>query len=417
MIDDKACREVLRNKIELIKKEHPKKYAKELSLIMAEMFNVKHAMTVGIFNDLASFETMSYDTMYKLMVSLNELSKRYINEFDVSDLNPKKYFTENETILYEKKYEYAEEDFDIIITDWHRQRIGLYDLITIYIDNKTELKWRDYNKLRFNPETQRDLIVIKTQGVPIMKLDINKKSINEIKKLMIKGMYYPVSGIININLDYVEDDPIYFSNGNLIIPKESKMDLIEGFHNYIARTQTSDENPEWEFPVEYKLLFLNVEEANRFILQMDKKNHFRESQKIKMEIETNENYVVNRINTSNKFHLHGTIDKTYFTYLYKLLLKIFNLEDRKQSIELTSVIVDNINYLIEKNNHYEIPLNKKEWFVVLYLTKKCIDNNVEFEVIFDKIGFNSLIGEIDIINSPLRKHYKIIDKAFEEVIK
>ena len=416
MIDDKACREVLRNKIANIQKDHPKKYAKELGFIMAQNFNVKYGMTAGIFNDPAIFDTMSYDMMYKLMVSLKELLKDYSIEIDSTDLNVDYYFTDAEKTMYSIPLEEKENDFDIVIKEWHRQKEGQYDIITIFTNIDEVIKWRDYNKLRFNPETQRDLITVKTKGVPIKKLDINNNSISKMKELMLKGIYFPVTGHININPEFSEET-IYFSNGDLIIPQKAKIDLIEGFHNYIAETQVKDENPDWEYPVKFELLFLNTERANEFINQMDTKNHLKAAQKAKIDTGSQANYIINELNVSSKFHLRGTINKNNFLYLYNLINKIYNVKDRKPAVDLLKCLQTNTNYMISETDHYEIPLNKKEWFVVLYLTKKCIDNNVEFDVIFDKIGFNSLIGEIDIINSPLRKHYKIIDKAFEEVIK
>jgi hypothetical protein len=415
MFDDKLCREVLRNKITLIEKDHPRKYLKEMGFIMAEKFNVKHAMTVGIFNDPASFDTMSYDMMYKLMISLKELATRYSVDIDSSDLNVDKYFTDNEKPLYEKPLEYKEEDFDIVIKDWHRQQEGQYDEIMIYTNIDEVIKWRDYNKLRFNPETQRDLIVIQTKGVPVMRLDINQKSIKQIKAKMIEGTYFPVLGHININPDYIDREPIYFSNGQLIIPKESKMDLIEGFHNYIAETQVKDENPDWKYPIKFQLLLLNKERANDFIGQMDIKNHFKPAQKARLDTDSQENYLVNRLNTSSKFHLHGTINQNYFLYLYKTISKVFSLENRKQSVELCDLLQNNINYIVEQTDHYDKPLNKKEWFLVLYLTKITSNKGLDFITVFDKIGFNSLISELDIVNLPLNKHFKIIDNAVSEV--
>ena len=281
--------------------------------------------------------------------------------------------------------------------------------ITIYTDIDEVIKWRNYNKLRFNPDTQRDLITIVVDGVKIKKLDINRKSIDEMKRLMIKGLYFPVRGIININPDYSEAPRI--SGKELIIPMDAHMDLIEGFHNYIAMCEVKDENPDWEYLCEFDIMLLNTDMANLFILQMDKKNHFKKSQTVRIDKLNQINYVIDQLNKNLDFHLYGTINNSMKVYLNKIMTEIFNIEDnREKALELIDVLINDLNEIIKEYKHFDKPITKKEWFIYLNLIKYSMDNNKKFSEIINKINIDNFIDEIDMVNVPLTKHYKLIKK-------
>jgi hypothetical protein len=350
------------------------------------------------------------------MTSIKEVCLDRYEDLNPAELVADRYFTEIEINEFQKSLEKTDYDYDISIKDWHMTTVAQYNIITIYTDINEVVKWRNLNKLRFNPDTQRDLIVIETHGVPIKKLDINEKSIKDMKKLMVGGLYFPVTGTININPD-INEEPYIIRGGNLIIPSESHMDLIEGFHNYVAETQLKDENPDWEFPCEFKLMTLNKEDANRYIFQMDKKNHFREAQVARIDTQNETNYLINSLNTSSSFHLKGTINKDAFLFLYKQISKMFILEKRKQTVDLLYVFIKNLNHFIIERNHFDEPLTNSEWFINLYLTKYTQDNGIDFINLYNSININELLNSIVIKNSPLKKHLDEIKNAISEVNK
>jgi hypothetical protein len=416
MKDDKELKSVLIEKIGLIKNEYPKLAMKEISKTMANKFNVKYGRTIDILNRPETIENMSYDMLYKLMESIRELTTEKYLTLDSSDLYAPKYFTDDEVEYYKHPLEDKEDDFDIIIKDWHETIIDQYRVIHIFSNINEKIHWRNFNKLRFNPETQRDVIEIKSKikGIPLKRLDINRKAVNNMKELMIKGLYFPVPCIININPDLYEDTVI-IRGKELIIPKENHIDLIEGFHNYIAECEVKDENPNWEFPCEFRLMFLNVDRANDFISQMDQKTHFREPQRVRI-TQSQENYIIDRLNTTSNYHLVGTINNDIKIYLNKLLLKIFNIESREQAVSIFYIIKNNFNLVIEKTDHYKQSFTKEEWFIYLYLIKKSIDSNIDFENIIEKLNISSLLDEIKIRNAPTTTHYGILNDIIKEVM-
>lgn len=405
MKDDKTLRQVLDKKIKQFVTEFPKTAFREVERIMATKYNVKYGDTVDIFNGISphSVYELDYNMLYKFMTSIRELALSRYTELDPSDLQAEKYFTESEIIEFEKPLEEEDTDYDLVITEWKQVNPQKF---TVYLDTNEKIKWRNYNKLRFNPETQRDLVEIKSRGVSIKKLDINRNAINSMKTLMNKGLYFPVRGTININPDYYE--PPRIEGKNLIIPMESHMDLIEGFHNYIAETELKDENPNFNMQTEFDIMLLTTDEANMFILQMDKKTHFKKTQVVRLDKTDENNYVVDRLNKNTDFHLCGTIDNDMKVFLNKVLNDLFEIKNREQALELFEKLETDLNYVIEKNKQFNQPFSKYEWFIYLNFIKHSMDSKISFKNIINKVDIQALKEKLNIVNTPLSKHYKQI---------
>lgn len=411
-MDRKELQTILNRKIKQIK-EFPRSAQKEVEKVMATKYNVKFGDTVDIFNEISPFSVkeLNDEMLYKLMNSIRKVALDRYESLDPSDLFAKRYFTDEEIEQYEKPLD-DEEDFDIVISDWKQVGDNKY---TIYVTIDEVIRWRNYNKLRFNPETQRDLVTIIVKGVPIKKLDINRKSVNEMKELRKKGLYFPVRGIININPDYF-DKPI-IKDGKMIIPAETHMDLIEGFHNYIAMCEVKDENPNYEELCEFDIMLLNVDDANRFILQMDKKNHFKTNQTIRMDRINQVNYIIDQLNKSGEFHLYGTINSSMAVFINRIITRLFDVrQDRRKAIELLDKITNNMNYAVKSKNHFDKPFDKYEWLIYLTATSYAIDKNVNFNEVIDDINLADIIKELDVVNVPTSRHYKLINNYLSEVI-
>lgn len=416
MIDDEALRKVLKKKIKAIK-EYPRSLQKKVELEMATKYNVKFGDTVDIFNDISPnrVDELDYNKLYKLMKSIHEVAINSGQVIDASDLNPDKYFTASEKLEFGLPYPEEEKDFDLVITDWKQISENKYK---IYTNNKEVTHvWRNNNKLRFNPASQRDLITIKTGGKIIKKLDINRTAVNNMKSLMKKGLYYNVCGILNINPDIDMEYLPYKDGRNLIIPKECHIDLIEGFHNYLAETELTDEDPNFEFDIEFTLMILTTEQANDLILQMDKKTHFRPAQTVRMDRLSEINYIVNTLNTRSSYHLFGTIDNSMKEYLNTLFTSVFGgITERQESIELLLELESGFNFAIEKTKHFKKPLSKREYFFYSCLIKYSLDNKIDFSKLINSINIEETMKEF-LYNAPTPRNLRAINNYIKEVTK
>lgn len=412
MIDDKSLREVLKQKIKNIK-EYPRSVQKKVEFEMASKYNVKFGDTVDIFNDIPpySVDELSYDMLFKLAKSIHEVAINSDQRIDASDLYMEKYFTSSEISMYNSPYPEEEKDSDLVITDWKQMS---ENKIKIYTNIDEVIQWRNYKKLRFNPETQRDLITVVTNGKKVKKLDINRNAINEMKGLMKKGMYYNVCGILNINPEF---SPLPYKEGkNLIIPKEANIDIIEGFHNYLAATELKDEDSSFSFDMEFNLMLLSTEEANDLIIQMDKKTHLRAGQVARNDRLNEVNYVINNLNTRPSFHLYGTIDNDTKLYLNKLLTKLYgSITNRAASLNLIKTLEKNLNIIIENKQHFQ-PFTMNEYFVYLNLIKHADKNKLDFADMINKIDLDLLFKQTKAY-TPTPANLKNIEIKINEVVK
>lgn len=413
-------RKVLQEKITQITdiSLHPKALVKELQKIMFRDFNVEHDITVDILNKRIRIETLSYDMMYKLMCSIKTLFIERYMELDSYDLNEDEYFTEIEIKEYKKPIPKKDNNYNIVIKEgkWHLTDINPYSYITIHTDINEVYRWAKLGLLKFNPETQRDLVVIESNGRPISQLDVNYDSVNEIQERMISGMYFPVQGTININPE-LNDKTVEIRGKDLIIPEGIQLDILEGFHNYLAEIRAKIENNNWNFPCEFRIVFLTTKNANRYIEQMDKKNHFRDTQVVRLNVGNPYTYIVNHLNTSGDCLLHGTIDDNMYIYLYGLLSDLFDEveKEKNQKMLISEYLLEGLNRIIIKTERGTIPFNKKEWFCYLYLLKRNKDSKIDVSNIVTNEKFKTIVNSMAIKDKPLKRNYDELNKFMKEV--
>jgi hypothetical protein len=408
------ARDILNEKIALFNAVKPKVSPKEVAQLMHDKYNVDHGRTIGIFNHFELVEDLPYEMLYKFMQCIREVALNRWTELDASGLHPSLYFSELEEKEYGKPVPAKAKDFDLVFEDWHKTEMGQYLYYTIHTDANKLQTIRNYNKFRYNPETQRDFLIIETGGIPIVKPDIKQEAIDSMMESMEDGSYFPVPLIVNINP--LENEESVIERGKkLIFPQKIKLDLIEGFHNYRAITSVKDKNQDWNMPVEIRVVFKNVNGANLIIDQMNKKNHFTEKQEARINSNSKINYFIDELNASKSFKLKGKIDNDIRFYLYKLLPKMYEIKDIKEADEYKDEIENYLNYVVKKTNHYDEAFTESEWFILLYTIKKASIFNIDFEDIFDKIDYESLLDSIKIVDDPKKRHYDIIDKKLEEV--
>lgn len=409
MIDDKTLREVLQRKISQIK-QYPRSAQKEVENIMSIKFNVNYGTTVEIFNGLLPVETLSYDMLYKLMISVHDMiinNERY-EQLDANDLYAPKYFTEYEIEEFKKPLEKNDEDIDMVFENWLQVS---HDQYVCVVPIEQIVEWRNLNKIKYNHNTQRELTEKTTKGGVVVKVvTIFETALKAIKKLMLKDDFIPDDITFNTNPDFYEEPKI--KHGKLIV---SVADIIDGFHRYTSMCDVKDRNPNWKFNCIINVMVFNEEKAQRYMIQKDKKNHLSPKQLVKIDKNNESNYVISRLNESSSFHHRSKIDDDSFVMLVKLVADLFNPQERQEAVELSKLIEKNINEIIEIKNLYDEGFSKHEWFIYLYLLKLSDCNSNTFSNIINKIDMDYLLSKINFRNDPTKGNYKIIDTVFGEV--
>lgn len=409
--DDSILREILQRKIAQIN-TLAKTVLIDVEKYMADKFNVRFSTTVDIFNGLIPIESLPYHMLYKLMVSIHNTNiERYV-DLDVSELNPSIYFTDEEINESKQPIEYDNEEKDIVISNWLQVNPDQWVCV---IPIEQLIEWRNLNKIRYNPKTQRSLTIKESKGVVTKVITLVQKSLKEIYSLMVNNEFISDDITLNINPDLYKEP--FIIHGNLIISKESQIDIIDGFHRLLKMWDVKEKDTNWKYNCIVNVMSFNEDKANRYILQKDKKNHLTEEQTAKLDKNSESNYVLTRLNEDGFFYLKGTITGKKFVLLKRIIDQLFELKDKRQSFRLYDYIKNNLNTLIENNDYFNRDMTHNEWYIYLYVMKYCIENELDFISVISKFDIDKLLKQINIKNSPLKRHKVLLDERLSEVKK
>jgi len=417
-VEEDKLREVLRLAI-ADANNRPKTFVDKLKELMFNMYGITSGEVINILNGQIPVELMQKDTMFKLTSVLYEINKRPNSTFDYDKLNVDDYFTEREKDEFNQKISRNEQDTDIIIKagSWMQVEDDQY-VIKIYPDDLMT-NYINKNKINYNPETQRDLTIKETKTGKVKMITFDTEAFESICASMANNTYISDMLALNVNLDFYAPPKIV--RGDLVIPKESQIDCIDGYHRLRAAITTKLRNPNWNKPLTFYLFICDVDKAVKYILQQDEKIHLSDEQVTKSDTMYAANFIINKLNEKDSSYIRNTITDEKSYALNKVIAKIFNPkklytnEDRQDAVQLYLNIEKNINQLIEQNNMYKIDITKEMWFIYLYVLKHCLDNNIDFVSYINKLDIDKLIKQIQFNKQPIVKHYTLMKGVISHV--
>ena len=223
------------------------------------------------------------------------------NILDTVTLNVEKYFTEKEIQSYPKTTlpSLKIEKFPVRFENIQRIKSNQWQCV-MHIEDLMNLKQRQV--ITYNPNTQRPLMVIEKGQKVITKVDLNKDSVAEIMRLMEQGFYNPHHITINLNKD-LDTEPIF--NGNDMVVEEGQLDIIDGYHNYIAATRMKAKHKDFEYYMPIVITHFDERQAGMYIAQENKKNLINTNYTDSLDITNTGNLITERINDSTNFYLFG----------------------------------------------------------------------------------------------------------------
>lgn len=271
------------------------------------------------------------------------------NILETAVLNVGKYFTDKEMQSYPKATlpSLKTEKFPVRFENIQRIKSNQWQCV-MSIDDLMSLKQRQV--ITYNPNTQRPLIVIEKGEKIITKVDLNKESVNEIMRLMEQGFYNPHHITINLNKD-LDTEPI-FSGSDMVI-EEGQLDIIDGYHNYIAATRMKAKYKDFEYYMPIVITHFDERQAGMYIAQENKKNIINTNYTDSLDITNVGNLITERINDNTDFYMYGKIGKQSYSQIsFAALSSImkYYFKTVKQGAEMSRLvreIVEYWNHLIE----------------------------------------------------------------------
>lgn len=315
-------------------------------------YNLLPSRIVDIIDKRLPIQEIGEGELFWLCTELYEISGS-------SSLSVNKYFTEKELLTYPKASlpSLKVEKFPVKFENVQKIKSNQWQCV-MSIEDLMNLKQKQV--ITYNPNTQRPLIVIEKGEKIITKVDLNKESVVEIMKLMEQGYYNPHHITINLNKD-LDTEPIF--HGNDMIIEEGQLDIIDGYHNYIAATRMKAKYKDFEYFMPIIITHFDERQAGMYIAQENKKNLINTNYTDSLDITNAGNLITERINDSTDFYLYGKIGKQSYAQIpFAKLSSIIHyyfktVKQGSETSKLVKSIVEYWNYVID----YEPDLQESKY--------------------------------------------------------
>lgn len=261
-------------------------------------------------------------------------------------------------------------------------------------DTKFFMDLRRAQLIKYNVNAQRVLKrIVKGENI-LFKIVPNKLAIKSIKNLMKKREYVPT--VITLNIPYDSDADFYYNEATreLVINKIESFDISDGYHRYLAMCEAHDEDKEFNYPMELRIINFLDEKTKQFIFQEDQKTKMSQTNSNAMNINRPSNLVIDRLNELPTFDFKGQIGLNSGTINYAELsdvIELFYFKDKKEytPMEIRKVRDDvrlKMNTLAEYYPEYITrPFNAKELVLIFHLLNAVTDPEAAVEKIHESI--------------------------------
>lgn len=320
---------------------------------------------VRLTNILARRVSLSEATEFELFCLLQNVRESHLSE----------YFTESEinnwaTYIIEDK---ADDIFPIIIKCVQieqDQYIGRADVDFF-------MKLRSRQLINYNAAAQRTMQKMVHGNFEYYKISVNQIAVKQIAESYQNNAFIP--NTITLNIPLKETSRWYYNEKSceLVIESIDAFDISDGYHRYVAMSRIRDKNPDWNYPMEVRIISFDNDRTRNFIFQEDQKTKMRKVDSNSMNMNSNANIVVDRINQDSKFDLKGEISRNggsisfgelagLIDYFY-FKKKVFDKPVGLVRANVQQEFVDKFNQLIETNQElFTKHFDFKDLCVIVY---------------------------------------------------
>ena len=361
--------------------------------------NKRHNISeVRLTNILSRRASLAETTEFELFCFL-----QYVRESHVSE-----YFTQSEIDNW-ADYKIEEEIEDIFpiaincypVTD--DQYIG-------GTDTNFFMKLREHQLINYNAAAQRTMQKMVRGDFEYYKISLNRSAVNQIKKSFEDNTF--IANTITLNMPIKETSKWYYDEKakQLVINEIEAFDISDGYHRYVAMCAVKDMYPDWNYPMEIRIVSFDNDRVRNFIFQEDQKTKMKKVDSDSMNMNSNANITVDRINQDSRFDLKGEIGRNgglisfgelaslidYFYFKGKKL-------DKPAGLVRSNVqrqFVENFNELVESNEAlFAKQFNFKDLCVIMY----GFVNEIETSIIADTLTKTDMLPNAKFNNKTPRK--------------
>ena len=196
------------------------------------------------------------------------------------------------------------------------QWIGVTDIQFIMLLRQSQL-------IRYNENAQRVMkrIIRKDNSVEYT-ISINWGAVKEIEDCYKENRFIPNTWTFNIPFEVDAEYDFDEARDLLIFNRLQCLDIIDGYHRYLAACRVYDENPDFNLPIELRITSFSEDRARDFIAQEDHKTKMLKIDAMSMDKNTPGNFVVDQLNKVN-LNMEGKINRNNGILNYSQLASCF----------------------------------------------------------------------------------------------
>lgn len=332
----------------------------KLNTLVTEI-ETENNVPTGITMDIIAGRTdMEEDSEFLLFLICNKIDQNKAKEF----------FTENEIAFYQSQQYERDEfkfPFDVqCIQVTSDQWIGATDVNFLIELRKAQL-------INYNANAQRTMQRVVRGNKEIYKISLNAKALKEIKASLAQGNFIPNT----ITLNMPEDtDWTYDAKKNILtINQLTAFDISDGYHRYVAMCQLKEVDPEFNYPIELRIISFPDDKVKQFIYQEDQKTKMRKIDSASMNMSSPANIVLERLNTDTMFDLKGKIIRNggqiNFGYASNIIEYLFfkgiKTAPMNEIVTVKDQLKNGINTFVEANPEwFNRQFDFKETLILIY---------------------------------------------------
>lgn len=272
----------------------------ELQISLAPIIGFKRAIDILAGKEV--LENLSETELYILLIAFKDFYNENENNLKYSSgkLKASLYFTEEEITrmnirlqgIETEEIEEKEEELFVLegvyqVTEkqWMLPRIDAQTLVGLIYNNF----------VMYDFDIQREAKISIVDGQEMKKINVNKKSVEEMAFLMSEGKYKPTPLTINI-LDILGDEVHFHYDDEahtLTLSRSDRNALIDGMHRLYAILINYNKNPQFNQVMQLNIFNMNITEARAYVHQQAQQNAISKE-------------VLDKYNTNNVYNLLAT---------------------------------------------------------------------------------------------------------------
>ena len=305
-----------------------------------------------------------------------------------------KFFTENEIAAFSND-KYAVEKVDFPITFNNMVQVADDQWIG-RITCKELMRLKRSRLINYDANEQRALKRIKSGQEEIFKPFVNKRNVKEIREAMERGVYVPDPITLNMpeGAEFLYNDKKY-SLKVFSLPN-GMFNLDDGYHRYLAMSQISDLNKDFDYMMELRVINFPNAKANSFIFQQDQKTRMQKIVSKTYDTSAVPNRIIKMVNEDSSCYISGkigrnnsNINSASMAYLLSnfMIPRRIKPENQMQAvIKIKNDLIRKFNTLVEQDAKFAGKYSDQMLYVTLYVFASDIPEHKYAEVINDVVG-------------------------------